>query len=76
MGTRFLNPLLDRGDGGITWLLRDEFTTADPAPVSSPRTAEDTGTLTLELSSAGNAIMGRLGILVKRANQSAGFSFI
>lgn len=28
------------GGGGFAWLFRDEFTTADAAPVSSPRTAE------------------------------------
>lgn len=36
------------GGGGITWLLRDEFTTDDAAPLTSPRTCEPgPGTLTV-----------------------------
>ncbi len=38
----------DYGQGGeLTWLLYDEFTTADAAPITSPRTCEPgPGTLT------------------------------
>lgn len=37
-----------KGAGGVTWLLLDEFTTDDAAPITSPRTCEPgPGTLTL-----------------------------
>lgn len=35
------------GGGGIVYLLRDDFTTAEAAPLASPRTASHVGTLTL-----------------------------
>ena len=42
------------GGGGLTFLLRDDFTTAEAAPLASPRTAEP-GPGTWSIRSAGTA---------------------
>jgi len=56
--------VLGGGASGVTYLLRDEFTTDDAAPLTSPRTCEP-GPGTLVVTDAANKLSISSGVVVK-----------
>lgn len=59
--------------GGVAWLLRDEFTTDEAAPLATPRTAEPgPGTLTLVQTDGQMSISGAKLVIPAQASPAQG----